>query len=168
MARFRYQATDAQGNPVSGDMEAADAYQLRAYLQAAGLRLQSAEPWEPAARMPGEAETEGKEARAAWWREDLSSDERHQLAQQLADLTRAELPLASGLEAFAQELPRGRLRRVLQQLVSDLQRGDDLERVLASRHVPTDLLALLRGLAHRQGGPSSGTVRGAHAAIHRN
>jgi type II secretory pathway component PulF len=152
MARFHYQATDADGNPTAGDMEATDAKELIARLEADGLRVQSIHAAfserDSVARGPGPPRQEG-----AGPREPLSVDDVDQLARQLEHLTQADLPLAGGLKAFADELPRGRLRRLLHRMVGQLERGENLERVLASGAVPDDLLALLRA-GVRTGNPS--------------
>lgn len=74
---------------------------------------------------------------------ELAEDESHQgalreseareLAEQLADLTRADLPLPSGLRALGSELPPGRVRRMVHELADDLDRGEDFADVLQKR-----------------------------------
>ena len=44
MARFHYDATDTDGNPASGEMEAEDANRLLARLDEMGLRVTSISP----------------------------------------------------------------------------------------------------------------------------
>lgn len=143
MTRFHYQATDADGNPASGQLEAADVKSMVARLEAMGLRAESIRPIDPdrGAADLSDAASQPPLGRGS---ERLGRDDLHQLARQLSDLTQAQLPLAPGLKAFAAELPKGRLRRSLRAMVQQLERGDDLETVLASRNVPDDLLALLR------------------------
>jgi len=94
MPRYRYNAVDSQGKPVSGELEAAGAQAARQELADAGLDPQSIALSE--IRPP---------ARRGGW---LSTEEAVELARGLAELTKAGLPLAGGLRALASELPGGR------------------------------------------------------------
>src|SRR5262245_59801894 len=60
----------------------------------------------------------------------LRGDEALELSAQLSGLARAGLPLASNLEALAEELPRGRLRRAMADLAQSLESGRPLGEAL--------------------------------------
>ncbi len=81
----------------------------------------------------------------------LSAEETAELAARVADLTKAGLPLASGLRAMADELSGRRTRRVLHALADRLDAGEDLASAMESqgRRLPLCLrgivLAGLRG-----------------------
>ena len=60
----------------------------------------------------------------------LNGDEAPELSAQLAGLARAGLPLASSLAALAEELPRGRLRRSMDDLARGLESGRPLGEAL--------------------------------------
>jgi type II secretory pathway component PulF len=144
MARFHYQATDADGTPTSGEMEAADANQLLSQLDGMGLRVTSIAPIHAETPGPSDGQSSAQSRAASPGRARLSQADVNRLAQQLKQLSEAELPLAPGLKAFAEELPPGRLRRVLAKMVRRLEKGEELEAVLAGNGVPDALLALLR------------------------
>src|SRR4051812_33033202 len=74
----------------------------------------------------------------------LSRHDATQLSEQIADLTRAGLPLPSGLRALGEELPSGRLRRMLDALSHSLEEGASLEKAIDAQG--TRLPAHLRGL----------------------
>ena len=74
----------------------------------------------------------------------LSQGDVAQLTEQIAGLSRAGLPLASGLRALGQEQPSRRLRAVLDAQADGLDRGESLDNALdAQRH---RLPGHLRGL----------------------
>ena len=153
MARFHYEATDADGNATSGEMEAADANQVFAQLDEMGVKVTSIAPIHPEDEAAGQEEATAPAGAPDLTRARLSEADVNRLAQQLKELTEADLPLAPGLKAFAEELPPGKLRRVLQKMVRRLENGDELEAVLADSGVPDGLLALLRA-GVRTGNPS--------------
>ena len=63
----------------------------------------------------------------------LSAEETAELAARVADLTKAGLPLASGLRAMADELSGRRSRRVLHALADRLDAGEDLASAMESQ-----------------------------------
>jgi len=132
MATFRYTAIDTDGRAVSGKIEAENSVAATAQLEADGLRVESIEPIPPASTPANERDVR------------LSTGDLVQLGGQIADITASELPLASGLAALRQELPRGRLRRALGQIVLRLEKGDELESVLKRHTRSDDVIALLR------------------------
>ena len=74
----------------------------------------------------------------------LSSQDAAQLSEQIAGLTRAGLPLAPGLRALAEEMPAGRLRRMLGAVSRSLTQGASLDEAIAAQGGA--LPAHLRGL----------------------
>lgn len=77
-------------------------------------------------------------------RRELSPEEAAELSARVAELTRAGLPLGSGLRALADELASRRLTPVLRGLADRLEAGDDLAAALHARG--QNLPAHLRGL----------------------
>jgi general secretion pathway protein F len=63
----------------------------------------------------------------------LSAGDAALFGHQIAGLTAAGLPLASGLLALGEELPPGRLRRVLGAVSASLGRGDSLDQAIAEQ-----------------------------------
>jgi type II secretory pathway component PulF len=60
----------------------------------------------------------------------LSGAEAAELTRQIAGLSKAGLPLADGLIALGEELPRGRLRRSMNELAHTLESGVTLDQAL--------------------------------------
>jgi type II secretory pathway component PulF len=75
----------------------------------------------------------------------LTPDESAELAQQVADLSRAGLPLPAALRALAAEVPSPRLARVLRQTADRLAAGASLEEAIqsAGRRLPAHLRGLI-------------------------
>jgi type II secretory pathway component PulF len=63
----------------------------------------------------------------------MNPDELIALNEQLAGMARAGLPLDQGLASLASEMSRGRLRRVTEAIVHDLQSGSTLPEAIARR-----------------------------------
>lgn len=88
-----------------------------------------AEPWhDPGWKVPLAVFGQGK----------LSAEETAELTSKMADLVRAGLPLAPGLRAMADEMPRGlwrggRLAAMLRAIAGQLDAGGSLEDALASQ-----------------------------------
>jgi type II secretory pathway component PulF len=75
----------------------------------------------------------------------LSSQDAVDLSEQIAGLTRAGLPLSSGLRALGEELPAGRLQQVLGAVSDALEKGASLEEALAApgRGLPAHVRGLV-------------------------
>ena len=75
----------------------------------------------------------------------LTGTEAADLSSQIAGLSRAGLPLAQGLEALSEELPRGRLKRSVHALALNLERGMPLEEAVKDQNgtVPPHLRGLV-------------------------
>ncbi|HWE37982.1 MAG TPA: type II secretion system F family protein [Isosphaeraceae bacterium] len=76
----------------------------------------------------------------------LSGDDAAELVRQVAGLAGAGQPLAGGLAALAEELPRGRLRRAVATLAVDLERGTSFDDAIGRQgaRVPPHLRGLVR------------------------
>jgi type II secretory pathway component PulF len=75
----------------------------------------------------------------------LSPEDSAELAAQVAQLARADLPLESGLLAVSQELRKGRLARVLSQVADQLRLGQPIDVALDSQkaNIPSHLRGLI-------------------------
>jgi general secretion pathway protein F len=75
----------------------------------------------------------------------LTGAEAAALSDQIAGLAKARLPLASGLVALGEELPRGRLRRSMNELARTLEKGVPLEQAVESQQgkIPPHLRGLV-------------------------
>jgi len=78
------------------------------------------------------------------WRR-LSGDDSARMTDQIVGLTSNGLPLASGLRATAEEMPRGRLRSALDAMAQSLEAGATLEEAVAAqgRRLPAHLKGLV-------------------------
>ena len=136
MPTYRYSATDASGDPVSGELEAAGADEALQELTARGLRAEPGSIWEIAEPMSR--------------RGVLSAEEAVDVAAQVAELAKAGLPLAPGLRAMAEEFSHRRVSNVLRDLAHELDAGASLESAFEAegtrfpRHVRGVVLAGLR------------------------
>jgi len=131
MPKYRYQAVDAEGNPVSGELEATGLEEARRRLAAEGVDAERAQL------------TEVREPLVRGGR--FSNEEAAEFGSQLAQLAKAELPLAPGLRAMAEEMPRPRIARALRQLADQLDAGVSLEAALESlgKRFPTHVRGLI-------------------------
>ena len=75
----------------------------------------------------------------------LNGPETAELSRQLASLASAGLPLAHGLVALGEELPRGRLRRSMNELAGALESGVTLDKALEGQRdrIPPHLRGLV-------------------------
>jgi len=75
----------------------------------------------------------------------LTGAEAGELSRQIAGLTRAGLPLAAGLAALSEELPRGRLRRSMNELARALDAGAPLDQAIGDQQdrIPPHLRGLV-------------------------
>src|SRR5438105_1196877 len=112
MPKFIYTASDADGHRISGELDAAGVDQVKARLTREGLRLE----------LVAEAGPEGGTVPVR-----LSEREVGEWVEHLVALTRAGLPLPSGLRASGQELPPGALRSALIETAERLEAGTALD-----------------------------------------
>jgi type II secretory pathway component PulF len=75
----------------------------------------------------------------------LTTGEAAELSTRIADLTGAGLPLSQGLRALGAELPRGRLRRSMNELAQTLEMGVPLDQAVEAegKRVPPHLRGLV-------------------------
>ena len=118
MATYRYTARDADGKEVVGDIEAPDVEEARRLLRERGLDALDVSPIATGASAGGRAER-------------LSSEEAEQLTQHVAQLSAANLPLAPGLRAAAEECGNPRVASALRSIAKGTEQGQSLEEVLA-------------------------------------
>jgi len=148
MPLYQYTTRDAQGQPVGGTLEAAGAEQALAMLAAEGLVVDAGDLVE-IAQAPDQPPDSGRSP------VQLSATEAVDAAEVLAELAGAELPLAAGLRAVAEELPRRRVCRYLLHLAARLDRGVSLEEALKEKG---------RGVSELVRAAVSAGVQGEHLA----
>ncbi len=138
MPRFRYQGVDAEGKPVSGELEAAGTDEALEELAARGLKVERA----GLEQSPEPALERGR----------LSDEEAAALGSQLAQMAKAGLPLAPGLRALAGEMAGRRVADAVRRLAGRLESGMSLEAALESegRRFPAHVRGLI--VAGVQGG----------------
>jgi type II secretory pathway component PulF len=142
MPTFRYTAKNAQRQSVDGQVEAADMAAARAKLAADGLDVELIEPTEPQAA-GGEAQSADATARPT------TKGDAAALTDHLAALARADLPLAPGLRALADQMTASRLKRDIAALADRLEAGVSLADALdgSQRSIPPYLRgAIIAGL----------------------
>ncbi len=147
MPRFRYQATDADDQPVKeGTIEAENRYVAVARLLQDGLHVKELEEiLGPSGKEAAGEEVpveEVLEPDAVW----IAEDQRIAVVDGMADVVRGGLPLAAGLRALASELPSRRVRRALETISSRLEQGLSIDEAVAGQIdlVPRHLRVLLR------------------------
>ncbi len=117
MARFDYHATDPEGQPASGRIEAASRESALRQLTDLGLTVRDltlvAEPSASVASQP------------------LSASESDQLTSHLAQFGATGLPVEAGLRAAAAEVDNPRIAQALAHLANQLGQGTSLEAAIA-------------------------------------
>src|SRR4051812_935162 len=107
MQKFQYNAFDGEGRPTSGELEAPSWDDASRSLEQRGLRVESLRLID----------------RTGDDRTPLGKHDFDVITAQVVDLTRAQLPLAPGLEILSQELPPGRLQRGMRSIAKKLAAG---------------------------------------------
>ncbi len=130
MPNYRYNATDALGKWVSGEVHGTSFDEVEARLSGDGLRVEGL--------TEAEVEDAGRSAVA-------SERETVELIEQIASLTRSGVPLPSGLRAVGEEMISPTLRSTFLELADKLESGADLDAVLAAsgRRFPAHLRGLI-------------------------
>ncbi|MBS0266117.1 MAG: type II secretion system F family protein [Planctomycetes bacterium] len=134
MRTYSYQALDAQGRRVSGEIEATDPDAVVAQLTARGLRIEAVREL-PAIR----AFDEG-----ALGRHSLSAADTREISGHISEIISAGAPLETGLAAIAEEFPASNVSDALRDIVARLESGQDLETVLRDCRTGAYLPALIR------------------------
>jgi type II secretory pathway component PulF len=135
MPTYTYIAIDGRGIRVSGAIEASDPDEAVSRLTEQGLRIESVQRTAATDSDAGGEDDRGR---------GLAPGEAREISGHIAGIISAGLPLEAGLAAVAEEFPRGRLRRSLQNVIRELESGRDLESVLAAGRTPAYLSALVR------------------------
>src|SRR5688572_17181769 len=105
---FAYEAQTADGEPITGTIDAPDVEHATRQLHALRLRVVRIEP----VRRPRSAPLRGEDFLA--------------FNQQLSQLTSAGLPVEQGLRLIAQDMRSGRLAATIEQVAAELERGTPL------------------------------------------
>jgi len=116
MAIFSYQALTTTGRLMTGTLEAGSPEQAAEYLREMNLTVNQVEKTPPAPP-----------------RTFIGRHEFILFNQQLASLTEAGIPLEKGLRELAGDVRSGRMRRVVEQLANDLDRGVGIEQAIAKQ-----------------------------------
>ncbi|QDT24826.1 type II secretion system F family protein [Gimesia panareensis] len=135
---YRYQGFNSEGKKVSGRLHASDRDEVASLLQEQGIRIERIEEEEES-----ELAFAAQEASETGVTSRLSARDFEVITDHLSDLTRARLPLSTGLEAVSFEIENTRLRTAVQDLATQLESGSDLETVLANSKAPRELCALV-------------------------
>lgn len=148
MPLYQYHAVDAEGGAVVGTMEERSAYRVTSLLGERGLQVNEVERID---RRIGLIHLTGK----------LGWDDLHFLNEQLLAITRSGLPLAPALQSLAADLHRPRLRRALETLHRDLDRGKSLEEAMLAHqeYFPNVYASIVRA------GERSGNLPGVLAVL---
>jgi type IV pilus assembly protein PilC len=112
--RFHYDAQTPDGHALSGTLTAADADDARATLDQIGVRL-----------IALQHDTEPVKPKAIRGSEFLAFN------QQLAQLTKAGLPVAGGLRLIAEDMRSGRLAESIRNIAGQLEAGKSLPEAFA-------------------------------------
>ena len=139
MRTYIYIAIDSRGQRVNGQLQASDPDSVVSALTVQGLRIESVQ-----IALPGHASSGMSQPENTAQPEKLSPVETREVGRHIAEIVSAGVPLEAGLAAVAEEFPGGRVRRELRAIARDLEAGNDLESVLATRGTSGYLPALMR------------------------
>jgi len=137
MPTFHYQARDASGQPVSGELDATSLAQAVAELESRGLALVSIGTTPLAAPAIGENPFAGDGPALRSTAQQLS------LEQHFARVMQQSRELLPALRAYAGELPVGRRRRELESVLQMLERGDSTAAAATLTKLPGYWIPLL-------------------------
>jgi type II secretory pathway component PulF len=127
MVSYRYTAHDPEGRRVDGHVDANSVEEARLRLEQDGLQVLEVMETDPSS-LDASPEDCGTPAP----KERLSRDDAQELAENVAQLSVAGLPLSPGLRAAGEESDSPALARALDYLADQLDRGRPLEEVLES------------------------------------
>jgi len=119
MPQYRYRAVDNDGRVVEGTMEEESARRVTSTLKERGLQVSSVEE---VGKRPGFLRLK---SRLAWHDLDIFN-------QQLLAIVKSGLPIAPSLRTVAAEIKNRRLRRVLEDVRSQIEGGSSLEEAITS------------------------------------
>ena len=119
MPQYKYRAVDHDGKAVEGTMEEESARRVASTLKERGLQVSSIDEL---GKRPGFLRVK---SRLAWHDLDLFN-------QQLLAIVKSGLPLAQSLRAVAAEIKHRRLRRIFEDVRSQMEAGGSLEDAIAN------------------------------------
>ncbi len=146
MHRFFYKAFDLTGLLTIGEIDANSREEALRRLAEQGLRVETLtlpdHPPTEAARSPSTptSDAAGRDKGEV----KLSPKELEAVGERIAELAGAQLPLAPGLAALAEEMPDRRLKRGLRAISRKLEQGYSLNEVLDAFGAPRELNAVVR------------------------
>jgi type IV pilus assembly protein PilC len=140
MPLFRYHALDADGKPVSGDLETDGVYQAVTELQARGLRVQSIVPATSTAEPDASAKRPAAPPLRGFYADSV---ERPVLQSHMATILERGRTILPALRAYADEMPSGWQRRQLSSVCNVLERGDTAQATAALAELPECWIPLL-------------------------
>jgi len=130
--KFTYKGVGEEGQPVAGETEADSPEAAKRFLEGHGISVTDLKAvWSPVGlRLPGGVRAQ-----------DLAA-----FCDRLADLTRADMPLAEALGALARDAQGGPLRGALERVAAGLEAGGSLSDLMEKerRAFPPLLVALVR------------------------
>lgn len=127
MPLFHYKAIAADGKPVAGEMEAADAQQVIAALRSTGHLPVSSEP------ASSRADVAELWRRLKRWRERIKRADVTSITRELATLLNAGLPLDASLKILTRQTAEGgSLRALLKRVHDDVQGGKSFSSALST------------------------------------
>jgi len=121
MTQYRYTAVDSEGAPQAGEMSADSAREATARLQERGFTVNRME----------RADAAGGLLRVS---QRLTWDELSLFAEQLRAMVQSGLPLPATLQALAADMDRPRMKKALDAIRHDLERGIPLHEAVERRH----------------------------------
>jgi type IV pilus assembly protein PilC len=133
MPAFHYQALNADQRLISGELTASTVDEAITQLRATGLAVQSISLVSPT---PASAS-------ATVSLPPAGNVEQSTLQAHMVRVLEQGKPIAPALRAYAEEMPRGRRRRQLSQVVDVLERGDSAEATIALSALPEYWIPLL-------------------------
>ncbi|MCH7688998.1 MAG: type II secretion system F family protein [Planctomycetes bacterium] len=164
MPRFRYTAIDNTGKEISDELDAATLEEAVKQLEASDFRIQNiqeisgsdtdvtSDESESDKSESAEPDSSERSSSGVW----LSEKDFLSIGDPIVNMTKAGLPLESGLRALSEEVPSRRMRKTLAAISERLARGEPFEKIVASGQIaaPRAVLELFRsGVAKARLGP---------------
>src|SRR3972149_5628375 len=143
MANFRYQAIDAAGQLVAGELAGGNGQQAVAQLEAGGLTVQSIGYASSTPTRPEEMLASSDRATAKSSPSAGESMEQAVLRSHMATILERGQAIAPALRAYAEEMPAGRQRRQLLAVCRVLAGGNAAEATAALAELPEYWIPLL-------------------------
>jgi type II secretory pathway component PulF len=146
MAHFRYQALNAQQQPVAGELHAESVSQAIAQLEAAGLSVQSIGYFTSDSAASQAASRATAAPRAADASDDVPADGGVEQAALVAHMSRVierGREIVPALRAYAEEMTSRHSRHQLSTVIGVLEHGDAADATAALRALPSYWIPLL-------------------------